>query len=608
MLPEFANPAGLWALLGVPAVLAIHFLQQRSRTAVVSTLFLIEHLAPESRGGRTWERLRSSRPLWLQLLAVALAAWVLGEPRWVRSDSAQTIALVLDDSASMGAFRAEAARAAGVVLAGQDGRAGRTEWLVLTSDPRTPVLYRGADRGAAEAAVAAWSPARGTHDPQPALRLAHALAGPNGLTWFITDARAKVPAAQAAVGVGRPLENVGFGGASVQREDGAMVWRALLQNHSDRPQRRRWWVEAGGGRTAERTAELAPGGLLELSGRLPDGVDRCLIALEPDAFAADDRLPLARPAAKPLPARVEIEGEVGAFFRRALGTVEGVHFAPGTPPRLRVLRLAADRARPAGAAIILPPVPARADRARVLRAPVVTARHPLLADLNWQGWLGPGPGSLATADGDTPLLWQAERPLAWLSAAGAESRALVLNFDWEVSNADRLPAAVLLVRRHAETVRDAQPGPYAANFDALAPVPLAASELAGGGPFVLEVQAAAEGARPAARNLDAAELPSLRAPADPGFFVLRRGEEVLVRGAAQFADPRQSDFRRAETFVTGSPAESDALFRRNSRPDPFVPLWLALVGVALVGSWWPGRRATSAAPAARAPAPAKEAA
>lgn len=604
MIPEFANATGWWALLGVPAVLAIHFLQQRSRTTVVSTLFLIQHLAPESRGGRTWERLRSSRALWLQLLAVVLAAWVLGEPRWIRSDSTQTIAVILDDSASMGAFRDEARKAAREVFGARDGRAARTNWLVMTSDPRAPVLFRGSEREAAEAALDRWAPARGTHDPGPALRLAQALAGPNGLTWFVTDARSKVPAAQAAVGVGHPLDNVGFGGASVRREGSVVTWRAVLQNQTDRPQRRRWWIEAGGARSAERVAELAPRALLEVSGQFPEGVDRCVVALEPDGFPTDDRLPLVRPIAKTLPASVEIEDEVGSFFRRALGTVDGVHFAPGTPPGLRVLRLAADRPRLPEAAIILPPVPARADRSRVQRAPIVTARHPLLTDLNWQGWLGPGPGSLATLDGDTILLWQAERPVAWLSGRTDERRALVLNFDWEVSNADRLPAALLLIRRHAEAVRDAQPGSYAANFDALASVPLAPAQLAGAGQLVLEVQGAGGEARPQARNVDPADLPALRAPAEPGFFVLRRGAEVLVRGAAQFADPRQGDFRHAETFAMTAPAESDALFRRNSRPDPFVPLWLGLIGLALLGSWWPLRRAS--AEASRAPFPAKK--
>ena len=43
---------GFSALLGVPAILLIHFLQRESRRVVVSTLFLIEQLAPISAQGR----------------------------------------------------------------------------------------------------------------------------------------------------------------------------------------------------------------------------------------------------------------------------------------------------------------------------------------------------------------------------------------------------------------------------------------------------------------------------------------------------------------------------------------------------------------------------
>src|SRR5204863_6769636 len=106
MAPVFSNLAGFWVLLGVPIILAIHFLQQRARVVRTSRWFLIEKLAPDSARGRTWDRLRSSRTLWLQLLAVLLAAWVLGEPRWVRTESVQTVVIVFDASASMEAFRA----------------------------------------------------------------------------------------------------------------------------------------------------------------------------------------------------------------------------------------------------------------------------------------------------------------------------------------------------------------------------------------------------------------------------------------------------------------------------------------------------------------------
>ena len=51
-----ANPAGLWALMAIPLVLLIHFLQEQSRRVRVSTLFLLERVQPESVGGARLER------------------------------------------------------------------------------------------------------------------------------------------------------------------------------------------------------------------------------------------------------------------------------------------------------------------------------------------------------------------------------------------------------------------------------------------------------------------------------------------------------------------------------------------------------------------------
>ena len=172
MTPVLGNPAGLWALVGVPLVLAIHFLQQRSRRVVVSTWFLIAPLAPESVGGPTWEKLRHSRQLWLQLAAVVLTAWLLAAPRWPRAESAQTVVLVLDASAAMEAFRDAARTEAEREMALAEGLAARTTWVVLTTDPRAKPLYRGTDRAAALAALPDWRPELGTHDFAPALQLA----------------------------------------------------------------------------------------------------------------------------------------------------------------------------------------------------------------------------------------------------------------------------------------------------------------------------------------------------------------------------------------------------------------------------------------------------
>ncbi|OAM88182.1 BatA domain-containing protein [Termitidicoccus mucosus] len=631
LLPTFSNLAGLWALLGVPAVLAVHFLQQRSRRVVTSTLFLLDALAPESKGGRRWERLRASRALWLQLLAVVLAAWVLAGPRWLRDESSQTVVAVLDSSASMEAFREEAVRAVAEKFSESAGAAARTEWIVLSSDPRQPPLYRGADRRAALRAAEAWRPRMGAHDCGPAIRLARSLAGGAGATWFVTDSRAKTPPDQPAVGVGRALANAGFAGAVVSGvEDAAAdgetparrghAWRALVRNFSGGPIRREWWIEAGAGRTPAQTVEIGAGGLAELAGRFPGGADALTLVLAPDDFALDDRLPLVRPAPKRLTIAVEVaDRETRGFFQKIVAGVAGTERAPRGSGGLRIADWGVFQPQPPGdvsgiflmreAAETIAQREAREAAGEVRQArreAIVAERHPLVADLNWQGFLGTGAGGLKREPGDEVLLWQGGEALAWLRR-GAEGREdarggqLFLNFDWTRSNAARLPAMVLLARRFTKRVQEHQRGGYAENFDTGAPVRVdarpvgaagrgSAAGVAGGETLTVEFSPAADGGKGGwTREVPASGETVLRAPEEAGFFTVSRGGEVLVRGAAQFADARQGDFSAAETFSENAgalaAAAREAAWERNSRPDPLAPLWLLLMGAALLWSW-----------------------
>ena len=594
------NAPALWALLALPALVAVHFFQQRARRVRLSTRFLIESLAPESQGGRTWERFRGSRAFWLQALAVLLLAWVLAEPRWPRADSSQTVVIVLDDALAMQAVEGEARAATARLMADEAGGAEKTEWVVMGSDPRAPLRYRGAERARAEAALATWRPTLGTHDYAVALRGGRALvaAGGGGVCWFVTDREEKVPTDQAAVGVGRAFENAGFAGGVVVKTAGGGAgpegwsWRAVVRNSSGNPQRRAWWIESAAGASERRMLELQADGVVELSGAWPAGAGRATLRLEGDAFAADDALPLTRSEWKRLRLSVEVGGETGRFFTKALAGVDGVATDGAAGAELRVAQEDGASAPRAGAAVVL--AGAKADDAKTLmRAPVVAERHALVDGLNWQGLLGPGPAELKMGETDDTLLWQADKPLAWLRAGDEGRRQLVLNLAWESGNAGRLPATVLLLRRYAETVRDAQAGPYAANFDAGARVGIAAADLTMEPEAEWSVQAEGGERRVIARE----ELEVLRAPAEAGFFTVKRGETELVRGAAQFADARQGDFRGAGTFRRDPPAgEIEAVKNRNTQGDPLAACWLAIAGAALMWSWWPPRTGAGGTP------------
>ncbi|MEF2891403.1 MAG: BatA domain-containing protein, partial [Akkermansia sp.] len=149
MLPHLTNTAGLWALLGIPLILAIHFLQHRTRVRLTATMFLLESLAPEAATGRNWDRLRSSRALWLQLLAVLLLAWVLAAPCWVRQDAEQTVVFIMDDSANMYPFREEAVQAVAEDMENIGKQGIPTTWVLMGSRPARLPFYRGNNRNAA---------------------------------------------------------------------------------------------------------------------------------------------------------------------------------------------------------------------------------------------------------------------------------------------------------------------------------------------------------------------------------------------------------------------------------------------------------------------------
>ena len=122
----FANPAGLWALVAVPAIVTIHFLRPAARQRRVSTLFILDHLDPGVSRARRLRRLRASAALWCQLAAAVLLAWVLAEPRWVHAGTRQTVAVVLDASASLRPFRDRAAEALRPVFEQWNNAADRT--------------------------------------------------------------------------------------------------------------------------------------------------------------------------------------------------------------------------------------------------------------------------------------------------------------------------------------------------------------------------------------------------------------------------------------------------------------------------------------------------
>jgi hypothetical protein len=210
---------------------------------------------------------------------------------------------------------------------------------------------------------------------------------------------------------------------------------------------------------------------------------------------------------------------------------------------------------------------------------VLAADHPLMDGLNWSGLLAPHVGALQTISGDEPLLWHGSEPLIVLRH-GEKTAHLLFNFAPEDSNATRLPAFVLLIRRFLETIRETKISAESLNTDTHQPLAIACSSH---GTLTLTTSS-----QPS-QTLPASAVATLRAPALPGFFTVKQGDALLLEGAAQFADTREADLSTREPLDTVGERAAQ-LVKANTASDPLTPLWLLLIVAALLGSWAAPRR------------------
>lgn len=589
----FANPAGLWALLGVPAVLAIHFLQRRSQEVPVTTLFLLEQMRRESVQGSRFERLRSSVPLWLQLLSVLLLAWLLADPHWRREDSVQRIAVVVDNSASMSAFREETREALASALARLEPVSARRELLLLESTDAGRRLYRGMEsRELLEALDRDWLPRFGAHDPGPALRVARSLVGPRGLLVFLTDHAPERDSdlgfGAAALAVGTPIDNAGFAGLRIEEKGGQLVWSALIRNYADTPATRAWHLRAGGLETAPRTVTLDARQTVTIQGPFVEGAERAVLVLDDDAFPADDRLPMVRPAPKRLSLRVQPSLEEDEFLARLIATFPAVDRVaePGEADLAAVDYSPLEPSLPEQAAIVF----VRDPRKDIRFSPkqIIAENHPLTDGLNWQGLIARETLAIPGTPDDEVLLWQGDAPLVFLRDRGGRP-LLCFNFDPRKSNADRLAAFVVMIHRFLENRRAVLVAEWAGNLETGQDVPLAfdaspdAPEL-----IVRHHDGAASdetdgGIR--AETFPIHEASRIDAPPLPGFFEVFQGDRLLVRAAAHFADTREADFRDAASTDEVS-GKVDVVAEQHLVEDTHWRLWLLLLLAILVVAWW----------------------
>jgi len=547
----------------------------------------------ESVSGNRIERLRSSIPLWLQLLMVCLLAWLLADPRWLREDSVQRTAIVLDSSASMNVFKENSIEKLKEQLEKFSSSASRNEYVALESDISDRRLYNGDDLSAlVESLSTGWKPRKGAHETTPALRLARSLVGTDGMVIYVTDhpPTEELPFGALGFSTAEPISNSGFAGLSIEKKDGQLLWNALIRNYSDTAVTREWWIEAGGQRTSSRTVTLAPGETTALRGSFPEGAaDRCTVRMTADNFVPDDSLPIVRPVPKPLSLWQETAVVSGKTFQRLFASLTNINRAENhaSADLIASVYNPLSPELPTSSGFVF----TRDIRKKTFFSKDAPAAeiHPLTEGLNWQGLITPKPLSIPPQDGDEVLLWQGETSLIFLRQTNGR-KLLCFNFDLEKSNATKLPALVVLLHRFIDSVRTGKVAVASVNVETGQSLKFATNQTPGA-PGIT-VSRPRTGTPTETFTYPLVQASTIDAPSTPGFFKVAQGEQPLLDAAAHFADTREADFRKAAPVDELGDIAPEIILQ-HSEADPKWRLWTLGFLAALLVSWWFTGRATT---------------
>ena len=582
-MPSFVNPAGLWALLGIPAVLLIHFLQRKAQSFPVSTLFLLEKTHREANIGRKFDRLTNSIPLWMQLLAVLLITWLMTEPRFPMERSTQRIAIVLDSSASMSVSKEFIITSLAEQLPPLKGFASDVEYTVLESIPGKPRIYAGKSTEDLLAALKAWQPLAPLTDPTLALRLARSLVSRDGIVLFVTDTPVEgMPFDARLLAAGKKIGNCGFTGVAFDEKDGTLVWRATLQNYADEEITRTWQIDSGNGQLSPpRSITLEPRSLLTLQANFPSKSERIKLILSADQFPLDDTLHLVRPNPKQL--FLSTAAPLEALSKKILRSIENMQPVGTQAADLSLISYdPLDPVLAEGNAVIFSNDATQGGQ--YLAGGLIATQHPLMNGINWQSLLIRETISLEIRANDEVLLRQAERPLILLrnapgTAIQAASQQLLFNFDPRLSNIDTQPALIVCLLRFAEQIRSKKIAKSQENWECGQPLNIAIKPSTAA--LFLD-RLDAQGKTLASQSI--APNQPLFAPAEPGFYQVRQGEEILVTSAAYFADTREADFSLCASENQLTDAQTNTV-QAHSSGDPFYHYWIILLLLLLIASW-----------------------
>ena len=605
---EFANPLGLFGLLALPTILAIHLFHRRFPPLLVAGLHLWGEEVRVPTAGRKRERLPISRSLILELLAALLLTMVLAQPRVSDSGKVLHLIAVLDDSASMSAVGAVGAdetssrdRAVAELSRRMEAAPrGSRATLILTG--RRPVMLAGpaVEWDVAEASLSDWEPTLPRHDILPALDMAVQLAENGGDVVFMTDAMPAddqpFPTEAEVVAVGESLSNIAITAARWTVDSTTLVGHVFLRVKNEGPRPTTVTVE---GRSRDAAVfrsklELSPEEELPLETDVAGGLGRLVVSVDTakDSLAADSVVSLVEPKVRTVRVAVDLPAGHSAVrpVRRVLSIASDVEISDTSAAHVAI---ASAETLPESRRDLwwlgVGPVDssdAAVKGARDLLGPYLKEkRDPLLEGVSLGGviWGGVQPVTISA----TPVI-SAGSELLLSRLTGTRTTALLLNIDLGRSNLPESPDWPILINNLVEQRRNSLPGlrrwNYRLNEDiqfrlfegAIEPPESSGRSLTFHA--LVDSDDATVAAKPDERTLARTAVVEIPPLDQTGFFQVNDGSEVLGEFAVNFFDPAESNLTELRSGNRKPPANDRGA--AYTIDNPFT--WAILAGLILI--------------------------
>lgn len=356
----FATPLALLGLLFVPAVIAMYLLKLRRTETIVPSTLLWQRLAADVEANAPWQKLRRSLLFLVQLLLVAILAFLAARPFVERpAGLARDLVLIVDTSASMAATdvapdRLGAAKQAAIEALKDLPSGGKVS--VIEAGRTARIVATGtADISRVRQAIESIKPTVSRGDLGDALALAQQLAIQSGDAEVLvaTDAALAVPPTTKVdapirvlrVGDAKGSRNQAIVALAIRRAGSALVNSAFVSvaNFDLERATRRLEIWGDDRLIESRTVTIDPQSkadvIIDNVGDAQNPVtvlDVRLVAPDtatttgrPDLLAADDRawavIPPSRPRA------VLLVGEGDPYLETALSQLPGMSLFGTTP-------------------------------------------------------------------------------------------------------------------------------------------------------------------------------------------------------------------------------------------------------------------------------------